>query len=328
MKKFTPLPLVIMLAGLAGCSASIINPDSKKDSSVPTSESESGDPVHSSSETSLETTSESASTSSGTSGTSASTSSSEETGWHLWWSDEFDGTSLNKSNWEPQIGDGSNYGVYQWGNGEAEYYREENARVADGVLTITAKKESFSGYNYTSARIRTKGKVKTTYGRFEARMKLPNVAGCWPAFWMLPEGNYQGQGWPYSGEIDIMENKGRQAKTTSGALHYSDNGGHTYRTNTATLSSSIAEWHVYALEWSSEGMKWFVDGKQFLMAKKEYWHPQGSVYPTDDDAPFNQDFHILINLAIGGHFDNYTLPPDNMMPAEMKVDYVRIYKAA
>ncbi len=320
MKKFAPFPLVIMLTALTGCTMGIINPDSKTNSSVDTSESQTSDPVTTSSEaTSEEITSETT--------TSEATSSEEESPWQLFWADEFDGTSLNKSNWEAQIGDGSDYGVYQWGNGEAEYYKEENATVGDGVLTITAKKETVGNYSYTSSRLRTKGKVATHYGRIEAKIKLPNVAGCWPAFWMLPENNYQGQGWPFSGEIDIMENKGRQNKITSGALHYSDTGGHTYRTNTITLSTSITEWHVYAIEWSAESIKWFVDDKQYLVAKKEYWHPNGGVYGTDDDAPFNQDFHILLNLAIGGHFDGYTLPADNMLPARMQVDYVRIYKA-
>ena len=325
MKKATPVAFLSVITLLAGCS---IDVTPKTTSSVTPSKEESTVVASSSQEVSV---SSSQQESSSKAASSVSTSVDPEyvdpEKWTLNWSDEFDGTSLNKSYWEPQIGDGSDYGVYQWGNSEQQYYKEENATVADGALTITAKIEQTGNYKYTSARLRTKGKVFTKYGRIEAKMQLPAVRGCWPAFWMLPENNYMGQGWPYSGEIDIMENKGRQSKITSGALHYSDNGGHTYRTNTATLSSSIQEWHVYALEWSSEEMRWFVDGKQFLLARREYWHPVGSVYPTDDDAPFNQDFHILLNLAIGGHFDNYQLPPDNMLPASMKVDYVRIYKA-
>lgn len=324
MKKYTPFAFLSVVVLLSGCKVDVTpNPSN----TTTTTQEATTTSVAASSEEA--TTSEAAS--------SSSVASSEQTSldpeyvdpskWTLQWSDEFDGTTLNKNYWEPMIGDGSDYGVYQWGNGEAQYYKEENATVKDGALTITAKIEQTGNYKYTSARLRTKGKVYTTYGRIEAKMQLPNVLGCWPAFWMLPENNYRGQGWPYSGEIDIMENKGRQNKTTSGALHYSDNGGHTYKTNTITLSSSIQNWHIYAIEWTSEDIKWFVDGKQFLLARREYWHPVGSVYPTDDDAPFNQNFHILLNLAIGGHFDGYSLPPDNMLPASMKVDYVRIYKA-
>lgn len=230
------------------------------------------------------------------------------------------------------IGNGSNYGVYEWGNGEAEYYKSENATVADGALSIACKKENNVAdnktYAYSSVRLRTAGKVSTTYGRVEARIALPNVVGMWPAFWMLPEKNYLGQGWPYSGEIDIMENKGRQARITSGALHYSNSAGHTYKTNTSSLSSPITDYHVYAIEWTKDAIRWFVDDVQFLIVRKEVWHPSDStVYATSDDAPFNQPFHVILNLAVGGQFDGYALPPDSLVPCEMKVDYVRIYDA-
>ncbi len=247
--------------------------------------------------------------------------------WTLWWHDEFDGSSLNEDYWSYQIGDGSpsNPG---WGNGEEQYYRQENVTVGDGVLTITAKKEDYGGKSYTSSRIRTYKKVSTTYGRIEAKIKLPNVQGCWPAFWMLPESDYEGRGWPYSGEIDIMENKGRQARTTSGALHYYDkNEGHHYNSNEIILDSRIDEWHIYAIEWSETEIRWLADGEQFLIQYPEYWHPTGGAYSSNDTAPFNRDFHILLNMAIGGHFDNWRKPPDNMLPAQMQVDYVRIYRA-
>ena len=327
MNKHAPFAFLSVVAILSGCSVDV----QKSSSEVSSSTQEALSSTAVSSQTSVVSESSQAASSAQPSSTTTATSVDPEyvdpTKWQLQWSDEFDGTSLNKNNWEPQIGDGSNYGVYQWGNSEQQYYKEENATVADGALTITAKLEQTGNYRYTSARLRTLHKVYTKYGRIEAKMQLPNVLGCWPAFWMLPEENYQGKGWPYSGEIDIMENKGRQGKITSGALHYSDNGGHAYRTNTVTLASSIQNWHVYAIEWNAEEIRWFADGKQFLLARKEYWHPVDGVYGTDDDAPFNQNFHILLNLAIGGHFDNYQVPPDNMLPASMKVDYVRIYKA-
>jgi beta-glucanase (GH16 family) len=122
----------------------------------------------------------------------------------LVWHDEFNGTALDLNKWEPQIGDGCDYGVCQWGNNELEYYKADNAVVSNGALKILVKQERVKRYNYTSARLRTSGLGDFTYGRFEARMKLLKGQGLWPAFWMLSSNEPKG-GWPQSGEIDIME---------------------------------------------------------------------------------------------------------------------------
>jgi beta-glucanase (GH16 family) len=270
-------------------------------------------------------TSSSSSSSQGGSSSTSATPSYVPAGYSLSWSDEFSGSSLNTSNWERMIGDGSSYGVWRWGNNEQEYYTANNDEVTGGNLVITAKKETVSGYSYTSTRLRSKGKVFTTYGYIEARIKLPTVQGMWPAFWMLPENTYSGIGWPCSGEIDIMEAKGRLPQASSGALHYASDGttnSHTYKTASHT-TDSIANWHVYSVLWTNQSMIYSVDGSAFLTVSESTWN---AGYGTGDGAPFNADFHLLLNLAVGGNFDNSLLPPSDFSSCAMNVDYVRIYK--
>jgi beta-glucanase (GH16 family) len=247
-------------------------------------------------------------------------------GYHLAWSDEFDGDKVDPDYWTPLLGNGSG----GWGNNELEYYQSANATVNGGVLTLEAKKEDVGSFHYTSARLVTARKESTTYGFIEARISLPAQNAMWPAFWMLPENG----SWPTSGEIDIMENKGSSPWTTSGALHYANGGGHTYQYSSHTFSQrngeeNITGWHVYAIEWSEEAISWYVDGVSFLTVEKRVWHPEGgTVYTKDDSAPFNQPFHILLNLAVGGNFDSaHTTPDADFTSAEMKVDYVRVFEA-
>ncbi len=253
----------------------------------------------------------------------------EESGWVLSWSDEFEGDSLDTSNWEYMIGDGSNYGISGWGNSELEYYQSGNTSVEDGKLVITAKRESVGGYSYTSSRLRTKGKVSMTYGKIEARMALPEGQGLWPAFWMLPENSYENQGWPHSGEIDIMEARGRQTRISTSALHYAnDSNEHYYKTASHTWVLTdytyITDYHTYGVIWTEDSMSFYVDDEEdiHLTVTREEW--QTAAYP-DDEGPFDQPFHILINLAVGGSFDNYLEPDSSFESASMYVDYVRIY---
>lgn len=242
-------------------------------------------------------------------------------GWTLVWSDDFDGTELNQEYWSYQYGTGSDHGLDGWGNNEAQYYREENARVEDGNLIITARRESYGGKDYTSARVRTADKVATTFGRIEARIVLPAVDGMWPAFWMLPESSTPYGAWSRSGEIDIMEARGRNPYAMSGALHFGTV--HRYESQAKTLKLPITEYHVYALEWNEEEMTWFVDDEQFMHLVARRWHQLD--LDGSEAAPFDTDFHILLNLAVGGNFDGGVLPPADFVSAEMKVDYVRIY---
>ena len=239
------------------------------------------------------------------------------------WHDEFDGNSLNMNYWSYQEGDGSQYGISGWGNSEQQYYSQDNVSVNNGALKITARRKNKGGKAYTSARIRTANKIAFTYGRIEAKIKLPPYQGLWPAFWMLPDTSTYGN-WPNSGEIDIMEAKGRLPNETSAAIHFADNNNqHKYNTGTCdlnqTLSSNMKDWHTYAVEWESDSLFFYVDDICFFGSKcNQYSGVEGN-----SGQPFDKNFHILLNLAVGGMFDNYINPNDSDLPASMEVDYVR-----
>lgn len=263
---------------------------------------------------------------------STSESSSEESsstyvpsGFSLTWSDEFDGEELDSSNWTYEIGNGS----WGWGNNELEYYTSDNATVNDGYLTIEARKEEMGGFRYTSSRIKTAGKFYQTYGYFEARIKLPAQNAMWPAFWMMPEVS----SWPTTGEIDIMEAKGASPSGTSCALHYANESGHQYVSYSHTWNrrlgedTTIEDFHVYAVDWSEEEFVFYVDGEAFYTAPRRTWHPDGGIYAGAGDAPFNKDFYIILNLAVGGNFDSaHTEPDSDFESAQMVIDYVRAYE--
>ena len=235
----------------------------------------------------------------------------------LYWSDEFNGNSLDTSKWTYEIGNGD----WGWGNGESQYYTNSNDTVSDGYLTITGRRQTVEGYDYTSTRIKTQNKVKFTYGYVEASIALPAVNGMWPAFWMMPNNSVYG-GWPHSGEIDIMEARGRVRYTSSSAIHFSNSNGHTYNTDEKS-GHDITQFHKYAVEWKQDSISFYVDDVMYFTNNKYQWSTQGS---NTDTAPFDQDFYIILNLAIGGQFDNWTMPPENFTSASMKVDYVRVFK--
>lgn len=240
----------------------------------------------------------------------------------LVWADEFEGSSVDQNKWDYDLGNGNG----GWGNGESEYYTKENATVSGENLHITAKKERKDNFDYTSSRMVTRGKYSFTYGYIEARISLPEVVGMWPAFWMLPENNSYG-GWPYSGEIDIMEAKGRVTNKSSSALHHTTTGGdHTYETheNTFANKGKLSEYHVYGCKWERETISFYVDGVRHLVIDYSNWQTSASLH--NSYAPFDQDFHIILNLAIGGHFDGYNMPPEGFSSCEMLVDYVRVFK--
>src|SRR5690606_14042474 len=186
------------------------------------------------------------------------------TGYTLIWQDEFSGTTLNSDNWTHEIGTGSG----GWGNNELQYYRSENTIVDEGYLFITAKKENFSGSNYTSSRIITKAKKEFQYGRIDIRAKLPKGQGIWPALWMLGQ-NISEVSWPKCGEIDIMEmvgGSGRE-KTVHGTLHWDNNGSHACTCDKPgySLASGIFadKFHVFTLTWDETEIKWYVDDVLF-----------------------------------------------------------------
>ena len=254
-------------------------------------------------------------------------------GYELSWGDEFDQTMLSE-NWEPMIGDGSNYGIYRWGNNEQQYYTSDNAYVEDDFLHVLALKEDVVNereetFHYTSARLRTKGKISTTYGYIEARMSLPAGTGLWPAFWMLPEYNYEGRGWPVSGEIDIMEARGRILTSMCSTIHSANSNGqqaYTSRDYNFSGDEDITGLHCYGVEWTEEAFKFYVDGNLFHTVTNTTFQRNNPLY-TDksESAPFDRPFHRLINLAIGGNFDGGKTVSDDFKEAEMLVDYVRIF---
>lgn len=255
--------------------------------------------------------------------------------WVLDWNDEFSGSSLDMTKWDYQLGDGSDYGVAGWGNNEQEYYRAENLTVSDGALVIEAKQQSYGGKPYTSGRIRTMTQdgedlYATTYGKVEAKIKMPEGSGFWPAFWMLPSTDTYTT-WAASGEIDIMEARGREPGVVDGTLHFGElwpndkpDGGHYYFPE----GEDITGYHVYAIEWDVDYITWYVDGYEYCTLTN--WYSKGNGEPANYayPAPFDEPFYILLNLAVGGAYDGNVTPSASDFPAVMEVDYVRVYKNA
>lgn len=237
----------------------------------------------------------------------------------LLWEDEFNGSAVDLTKWEFQIGDGTAFGIPGWGNNELQYYRAENSTVANGELTITAKNETFGGKNYTSSRLRTLANGDWTYGRFEMRAKLPSSQGSWPAFWMLSSTPATYGFWPASGEIDIVEQVSANPDTIINALHFGNaGGGSTFLTSTYNLAAGTAgNYHVYALEWEPGVLRWYIDG--VLVETRSSWFSSGGVYP----APFDVPFHLLLNHAVGGNLGG--TPNPAAYPSDYVIDYVRVY---
>lgn len=266
--------------------------------------------------------------------------SSELDGWNLIWNDEFAGDNLNTSKWNYNTGyyidgDPNKWG---WGNNELEYYTdsEKNTFVKDGSLNITTYYEptTFPEIDpnrvapYSSGKITSKDKFTFKYGRIDFRAKLPAGNGLWPALWLLPNEDTYGV-WASSGEIDVMEARGRIPNASSGAIHY----GGTWPTNTYLGGDYVfpegesinSDYHVYSLVWEEDNIKWYVDGKCFFKATNEQWYSAGN--PNNPNAPFDQEFYIIMNLAVGGWFDGGVTPGEGDIPASMNVDYVRVYQA-
>ena len=233
-------------------------------------------------------------------------------GWNLTWSDEFDGATIDPKNWKFDKG-GSG-----WGNVELEYYtdRPENARVENGMLVIEARQEKYEGLNYTSARLNTRGLQEFTYGHIEARMKLPSGQGIWPAFWMLGSN----ASWPQGGEMDVMEYVGKTPDTVYQTVHgpgYSGNkgiGSHFV----LTADSLKNDFHVYAIEWAPNEIRWFLDGQEIFKVTPDQ-------IPAGTQWVYDHPFFIILNLATGGSWPGF---PDSttVFPQQLLVDYVRVYQ--
>lgn len=247
-------------------------------------------------------------------------STSQAQDWQLVWSDEFEGTELDLSKWSYQHGTGAAEGLSGWGNAELQYYtdRPDNIYVQDGKLHIVALQEEFSGMNYTSARIRSTNKGDWRYGRFEASIKLPEGQGIWPAFWMMPTDAVYGR-WPASGEIDIMELVGHNPDEVHGTIHYGPP--HTYSGGIYKMDSGSFsdDFNTFAIEWENGEIRWYVNDIHYHTETN--WFSDSQDFP----APFEQRFHFLLNVAVGGHWPG---SPDasTEFPQQMVIDYVRVYQ--
>ena len=225
--------------------------------------------------------------------------------YQLVWADEF--TTGISADW--QFETGNNNG---WGNNERQYYQAANARVVNGELQITARRENVGGAAYTSARMKTQGRREFRYGRIEARLKLPLGQGLWPAFWLLGS-NINSVSWPACGEIDVMEHINAENKVY-GTVHWDNNGHAEYGGN---LVTSPQDYHVYAIEWDASYIRWFVDGTKY--------HEILIANNAGGTEEFQRPFFLLLNLAVGGNWPGQRID-ESKLPATMYVDYVRVYQ--
>jgi beta-glucanase (GH16 family) len=242
-------------------------------------------------------------------------------GWHLAWSDTFnrpDGSAPDPAKWGYETGGNG------WGNNEMEYYTTptNNVCVTDGKLIIEARQENFGEKKYTSARLQTKGKESWTYGWFEARIKIPRGQGIWPAFWMLGT-NIDSVGWPSCGEIDIMENIGKEPGTVHGTIHGPGYSGANGIGGPVKLPGNAAvadDFHVFAVDCEPKSITWFMDGRPYFKVTPDS-------LPKNTRWAFDQPKFILLNLAVGGGWPGN---PDatSTYPQRMIVEYVRVYQKA
>ncbi len=265
--------------------------------------------------------------------------------WRLVWSDEFEGDQLDETRWTHAADCGGG------GNDERQCYvvSQDTVSVRDGLLRLTAIKRRTRGLanpwagptgpmktgDYASGKIVSQGKASWLYGRIEARARVPGGQGVWPAIWMMPETNAYG-GWPRSGEIDILETinlgapcdtcEGGRENRIFGTIHFGKGSGEAHRQHSGPfpMPSSADGFHVYAVEWSPGQIDWFVDGVRYFRATAEDWKPvDGEAGP----APFDQPFHLILNLAFGGAWPegaNARGADEAALPATMEVDWVRV----
>lgn len=239
--------------------------------------------------------------------------------WQLVWSDEFNGPagqSPDSKKWGFDIGT-------DWGNAQLEFDTDRPSNVSldgNGNLAMVARKEAYQGQEYTSARIVTRYLFEPTYGRIEARIKLPIGRGIWPAFWMLGN-DIKTVSWPQCGEIDILEYRGQQPNTVYGSLHGPGYAGSDALTQRFILDDGgfNDDFHLYAVEWSNDVIRWFIDDNHYLTIKPAQL--------GGDKWVFDHPFYIILNVAVGGHWVG---PPDSttVFPQTMLIDYVKVYKGS
>jgi len=239
--------------------------------------------------------------------------------YELVWSDEFNADTIDTRNWNFEIGNGTG----GWGNNELEYYtkRPENVCIKDSVLVITALKENYNGFGYTSARLQTRNKAFWKYGRIEMRAKLPKGRGIWPAFWLMPQ--YQTYGtnyWPDNGEIDIMEYVGYNPNVVYGTVHTNKNNGSNGVSSSITYYGVENNFHLFAIEWTPTDITFYVDSYKYGIYQRldrdwQYW-------------PFDKEFYIVLNMAVGGNWGGAEGIDDSIFPQTFQIDYIRVYQLA
>jgi beta-glucanase (GH16 family) len=234
-------------------------------------------------------------------------------GMTLVWSDEFDESTVNASNWTFEIGTGT----WGWGNNELQYYQEDNTSIIDGNLVIEARRQTLENSNYTSSRLITRDKKSFRYGRVDIRAVMPEGQGIWPALWMLGS-NHQQVGWPACGEIDIMEMIGGgdgRDNVLRGAAHWNQGGTVSYGQAYTHESNLSEEYHVYSIMWDEQNIRWYFDDINFNTM---------DITPAELSA-FHNNFYFIMNVAVGGEWPG---SPDNttFFPQWMIVDYIRVFQ--
>ncbi|MEM7037208.1 MAG: glycoside hydrolase family 16 protein [Bacteroidota bacterium] len=237
--------------------------------------------------------------------------------WTLVWADEFTGNELDDEKWEIQTGDGSQYGLWRWGNNEEQWYLGDNASVSNGSLKIKAQAETVGDYEYTSARIRSLNKGDFKYGRVEAAIRMANTPGLWHAFWMLP--SEPPVSWPASGEIDVMEYVGNQPDEIFTTMHFADQWGNHNQLGMLHPHIQDNQYHQYAVEWDENQVVWFTDSVEVFKVLRS----NDAINAT---WPFDAEFHLLINTAVGGNLGGTVDAQALQLPRFMEVDYVRVYQ--
>ena len=239
--------------------------------------------------------------------------------WQLVWSDEFDYSGLpNESKWNYDT-IGNSYG---WGNNELQHYTAKeikNVFSDGGILHIIALQDTMEGLNYTSARLTTKGKGDWLYGKVEVRAKVASGQGIWPAIWMLPS-DWEYGGWPRSGEIDIMEHVGYDADSIFTTVH-TEIFNHTKNTQVGSstyVPDSESAFKVYGIEWNEEKIDFFIDDQMVFT----FTNSGKGI----DEWPFDQKFHLVLNVAVGGNWGGIKGVDNEIFPASMQIDYVRVYQ--
>jgi beta-glucanase (GH16 family) len=260
--------------------------------------------------------------------------------WSLLWFDEFDDDSLDLTKWNTTDSWGRDQ-CFGGGNNEAQCYSDsaDNISIVDGNLVLTARPENglAQGRTYTSGRVQSSGKGDWTYGKFEIRAKMPTGQGTWPAIWMLPTAQAYG-GWAASGEIDIVETVNLGAggcnscdngieDRAHGTIHFGGEWPRHTRTGGTTHLDDINAFHTYTLEWYRDEMRWLIDGEEYVRRSNTQWRSDAA--PGNAYAPFDERFHLILNLAIGGDWptgaNERGIDPTGF-PKQMLVDYVRVYE--